>query len=169
MIRTAVSLGGAVSAYTGQNWGARKYGRIRRGTTMGALMAVGVSFLIAGLLFVLGKPVLSLFIEAEDPKVIDACVVVARDYLNAMLVGLFVLYLLHIYRCALQGMGDTVTPMVSGIVELLMRVGAVLLLPLFMGKAGVYFAELCAWIGAAVLLMTVYYIRIRSLPKADGT
>lgn len=169
MEMAAVSLGGAVSAYTGQNWGARKYGRIRRGTTMGALMAVGVSFLIAGLLFVLGKPVLSLFIEAEDPKVIDACVVVARDYLNAMLVGLFVLYLLHIYRCVLQGMGDTVTPMVSGIVELLMRVGAVLVLPLFFGQAGVYYAELCAWIGAAVLLMTVYYIRIHSLPKADVT
>lgn len=169
MEMAAVSLGGAVSAYTGQNWGACKYSRIRRGTTMGAVMAVGVSFLIAGVLFLLGKPVLSLFIEAEDPKIIEACLIVAQDYLNAMLVGLFTLYLLYIYRSALQGMGDTMTPMVSGLAELMMRVGAVLVLPLFFGQAGVYFAELCAWAGAALLLMAVYYIRIRSLPKADGT
>lgn len=169
MEMAAVSLGGALSAYTGQNWGARKYNRIRRGTHFGALAGVGVSFLIAGLLFVFGRPILSLFIEAEDTKIIQDCLNVAQDYLNAMLVGLFVLYLLYIYRSALQGMGDTVTPMVSGLAELLMRVGAVLVLPLFFGQAGVYFAELCAWAGAAVLLMAVYYMRIRSLPKADGT
>lgn len=168
MEMAAVSLGGAISAYTGQNWGARKFRRIRQGTHSGVWMAVLVSFVIAGGLFAAGRTVLSWFINAQDPAIIQDCLDVAQAYLHAMLVGLFVLYLLHIYRCALQGMGDTITPMISGVVELLMRVGAVLILPRFFQERGLYYAELCAWFGAAVLLMSVYYIRIRRLPREDA-
>lgn len=167
MEMASVSLGGALSAYVGQNYGAGKFRRIRQGVRVGAGITVAVSFVIAGLLFLFGRPVLSLFIESPDAKLISDCLDVAQNYLNAMLVGLFVLYLLHAYRCALQGMGDTVTPMVSGVVELLMRVGAVMILPMFIGEWGVYFAELCAWFGAMVLLVSAYYIRIRKLPDGD--
>ncbi|MFQ9889347.1 MAG: hypothetical protein ACLRWM_02040 [Streptococcus sp.] len=45
-------------------------------------------------------------------------------------------------------MGNTVIPMFSGIVELLMRVGIALFLPLFMGQEGIYYAEIVAWTGA---------------------
>lgn len=41
---------------------------------------------------------------------------------------LMVLYLLYVYRAALQGLGNTLVPMVSGFVELIMRVGAVVIL-----------------------------------------
>lgn len=169
MEMASVSLGGALSAYVGQNFGAKKFRRIREGVRVGARMTVVVSFLIAGLLFLCGRGVLSWFVNAPDAKLVNDCLDVAQRYLNAMLVGLFVLYLLHAYRCALQGMGDTVTPMVSGVVELVMRVGAVMILPMFIGEWGVYFAELCAWLGAMVLLVSAYYIRVRKLPDADLT
>lgn len=42
---------------------------------------------------------------------------------------LLILYMLHIYRNALQGMGDTIIPMISGIVELSMRISVALFLP----------------------------------------
>lgn len=168
MEMAAVSFGGALAAYTGQNWGAGKYQRIRQGTRQGAMMAVIVSFVIAAVLFVFGRPILSLFINAEDAATISDCLDVAQGYLNAMLIGLFVLYLLYIYRSALQGMGDTMTPMISGFAELAMRVSAVLILPLFFGAPGMYYAELCAWAGAAVLLMAVYYQKIKHLPKTDA-
>ena len=169
MEMASVSLGGALSAYVGQNYGARKYRRIREGVRVGAGITTAVSFVIAGILFLCGRGVLGWFVNAPDAKLVNDCLDVAQRYLNAMLVGLFVLYLLHAYRCALQGMGDTVTPMVSGVVELIMRVGAVMILPIWIGEWGVYFAELCAWFGAMVLLVSAYYIRVRKLPDADLT
>ena len=74
---------------------------------------------------------------------------------------LIILYLLHIYRSALQGMGDTLIPMCSGIAELVMRILIALLLPLIIGKEGIYFAETGAWLGAMVILIGAYRKRIR--------
>ena len=61
------------------------------------------------------------------------------------------------YRSALQGMGDTLTPMLSGLAELVMRTGAALLLPALIGYSGVFWAEILAWIGADLLLIPSYY------------
>ena len=61
-------------------------------------------------------------------------------------------------------MGDTVIPMISGAWELIMRVGAAMLLPLIIGQSGIYVAEVAAWAGAAVLLMLSYYKKERAFP-----
>lgn len=55
--------------------------------------------------------------------------------------------------------------MVSGVMELIMRVGCVLLLPGVIGQDGVFIAEVAAWTGAAVLLMAAYFVRERSFPQ----
>ena len=60
-------------------------------------------------------------------------------------------------------MGDTIIPMISGIVELCMRISVALFLPLLIGETGIYFAEVDAWLGAELILMITYYIRIRKL------
>ena len=67
------------------------------------------------------------------------------------------LYLLFVYRSTLQGLGNTFIPMISGFVELAMRVGSALLLPRLLGVYGIYTAEIAAWIGAAVLLIIFCY------------
>ena len=73
------------------------------------------------------------------------------------------LYLLFIYRSTLQGLGDTVIPMVSGSVELALRVGTALLLPALVGYWGVYLAEIAAWIGAGIFLIVGCYHRLRTV------
>ena len=60
-------------------------------------------------------------------------------------------------------MGDTLIPLLSGLVELGMRVGMIVLLTSVAGKYGVYVAEVSAWIGAAILLMIAYYWRIAKI------
>ena len=76
--------------------------------------------------------------------------------------------MLYMYRSALQGMGDTVVPMLSGIVELIMRIGIVLTLPAILGEYGIYLAEEAAWVGATVLLGVMYYVRVGRLSQAAG-
>ena len=60
-------------------------------------------------------------------------------------------------------MENTFIPMVSGIVELVMRIGIALILPLWIGQDGIYFAEVFAWGGAAILLYISYQVKIKKL------
>ena len=85
-----------------------------------------------------------------------------------MAAGLPMLYLLFVYRSTLQGLGDTVIPMVSGFVELALRVGAALLLPVLLGYWGVYIAEIAAWVGAGIFLIIGCYHRLKKINGRDG-
>ena len=62
-------------------------------------------------------PLLSLFIN-DEPELVEQVLTYGCRYLNVMSAGLFMLYLLFVYRSTLQGLGDTVIPMISGFVEL---------------------------------------------------
>lgn len=73
---------------------------------------------------------------------------------------LWVLYFLYVYRSALQGLGDTLMPMVSGMAEFVMRISAALIFPHFIGQDGIFFAEIAAWSGATVILCISYYVRM---------
>ena len=63
------------------------------------------------------------------------------------------------FRAAIQGMGNAVYPMLSGVSELICRLGAVLLLPKIMGQEGLFFTDPGAWI-LTMLLMVYGYRRI---------
>ena len=52
---------------------------------------------------------------------------------------------------SLQGLGEMTVPTLSGFAEMLMRMGAALVLPTFIGQSGVFFAEGAAWVCAAAL------------------
>lgn len=158
----ATSFGFSMATYAGQNLGAKKYRRICEGMRSALKMAVATSVIISAAMIAFGKPVLLLFISGEHGEVAQV-LDIAYTYLFIMCCLLSVLYLLHLYRSALQGMGDTVIPMVSGIAELTMRIGCALLLPIWLGQYGIYFAEIAAWAGAVVILVTFYYIRIHHL------
>lgn len=152
----AVSYGFAVSTYAGQNLGAHKFDRIRKGTHAAALTGVITAAVIAGLMFMFGGAIVGSFISGTSEEVALATGV-AKEFLFLMSACLPILYILHIYRSALQGMGNTVMPMVSGIVELVMRVGAAMLLPGLIGYQGVFWAEILAWVGADFVLVPSYY------------
>ena len=106
-----------------------------------------------------GGDSVSLFISGTPDEVAEAAKV-AYDYLVVMSVCLPVLYILHVTRSAVQGMGDTVLPMISGIAEFIMRTGGVLLLPAILNETGIYAAEVLAWAGADMILIPSYFITL---------
>ena len=156
------ALSSACSTFTGQNFGAKKLDRVKLGLRKSVQIATVMSIIIAAVILIWGRPMLKLFIE-DDPAIVEQVLVFGYRFLVFMGVGLFSLYMLFVYRSTLQGLGDTFIPMISGVVELVMRIGAALLLPLFIGEWGIYLAEILAWVGAAVLLIIGYYRRIRLL------
>ncbi|MGN0478190.1 MAG: MATE family efflux transporter, partial [Hominenteromicrobium sp.] len=160
----ATSFGYAVTTYVGQNLGAGLLDRIKRGMRSATWIALVTSLVITAAVLIFGRYAVALFISGT-PEEVALSTKVAVHYLNVMSVCLSVLYMLHIYRSALMGLGDTVMPMASGIMEFLMRVGVALILPIFLGEEGIYYAEVAAWAGAAVLLVTSYLVRIKKLTR----
>lgn len=152
----AISYGYAVTTYVGQNYGAAKADRIRKGVNTASVLAVGTSIVIAGLMFALGRKITMLFISADSAELVAAAGNTAYLYLCVMSAFLPILYLLYVYLAAIQGLGNTVIPMISGVVEFVIRVE----ISLFIGyngyENGIFAAEVAAWIGAMVYLYANY-------------
>ncbi len=153
----AVSFGYAISTYVGQNVGAGEYKRLKSGHVAALVVSVATSLIITAAMLVFGKTFIGMFLSGT-PEEIEAAGAVAWRYLLFMSLALSALYLLYVYRSALQGMGNTVIPMLSGILEFALRTGMVLGLTAVIGSDGIFWAEISAWIGAAVLLGISYYV-----------
>ena len=159
------SLGNAVGTFAGQNLGAGRLDRVRLGMRRAAQLAVLFGVIVAAVMLLFGKGLISLFLTDVDAVKVAETLEVAYLYLAVMSFGLPMLYLLFGYRTTLQGIGDTFIPMVSGFVELVMRILCAVALPMFLGEWGIYIAEIAAWVGAAVLLIWGYYHRMNQLEK----
>jgi Na+-driven multidrug efflux pump len=163
------ALGNAAGTFTGQNFGAGKMDRVRKGLRRSAQIGFALALTVGGIMALFGRPILSLFIR-DEAELAGQVLAIGFDFLRTMAAGLPMLYLLFIYRSTLQGLGDTVIPMVSGFVELALRVGTALLLPMLLGYWGVYLAEIAAWIGAGIFLIIGCYHRLRvTAPGSGGT
>ena len=55
--------------------------------------------------------------------------------------------------------------MISGVAEFIMRTGSAMLLPLVLGSEGIFYAEILAWLGADVILITSYVVQMRRLRR----
>ncbi|MEG0275957.1 MAG: MATE family efflux transporter [Coprobacillus sp.] len=158
----AISFGYAITTFNSQNYGAKHYERMKTGVFQANLLSLGTSLIISILMFIFGQQILMLFISGNANEV-KTVLDIAFKYLSMMALCLPILYILHTYRSALQGMENTFLPMLSGIIELFMRVGIALLLPLYIGQDGIYFAEVFAWGGAALMLYLCYKVKINHL------
>lgn len=161
----AISYGFALTTYVGQNYGAGKIKRITKGVHTGVMIGVTTAAVISAVMFLLGKVIVGAFISSEDPKEAAAAVKIAYHYLSIMSAFLPILYLLHIYRSSLQGLGDTVMPMVSGAAELVMRITTIIFLPKLIGTEGLFWAEVLAWAGADIVLISSYYVETARIKK----
>ncbi|MDO4460053.1 MAG: MATE family efflux transporter [Clostridia bacterium] len=150
-------VGTAVATYVGQNYGAGDIPRTKLGVRKGFFIALGLSAILAAIMTVFGKNLLALFVSAGETAVIGD----AYTYVFVCSCMIWSLGMLFVYRSALQGMGDTIVPMFSGFLELGLRIGVVFLLPKSFGFYRISFAEVSAWLGAALMLFAAYLIRMR--------
>lgn len=151
--------GGAVEAsiatFVAQNYGAKLYSRVKHGVTVARRMMLISAFVIMVFVLVFGRTLLGLLIAGEQGQ-IDAVLDIGQRQLAVMTLGMPVLCMLFLYRSSLQGIGNSLMPMLSGFLELFMRIASVLLLPFMLGIWGVYLADAIGWIAAALQLFIAY-------------
>lgn len=159
------ALGVAMSTYGGQNIGARKVERLSPG--LRAAMIIGSIYSIFSLLVIwlLGKPLLTLFVEATEVEIIN------NAYLFMMINVAFFIPLagVNIFRLMIQGMGYSKMAVFAGVSEMIARgvVGAWLVPAL--GYIAACFASPIAWIMADLFLIPAYYAIVHHLKKWGTT
>ncbi|MCR2826344.1 MATE family efflux transporter, partial [Microbacterium sp. zg.Y909] len=162
------SLGLAVSMYVAQNFGARRPDRIRRGVVQAVWMSIAASVVVGALLVVFGSGVVRLFVgEGADAVVGLAALMLVINGVSYSLLGV-----LFVVRGALQGLGHALIPTVTGVIELVMRVVAAVVLGGLIGFAGVAWSNPLAWFGAVVLLVPAYireHRRLAGMPVLPDT
>lgn len=158
------SLEGAVGTYSGQNSGAGKYDRIRHGIRAATLLSMAFAVFTIILTFAAAPHLIRLITGNSDAEALRMGVYALRC--TAFLLP--ALHILFIFRAALMGMGDSVTPMLSGFAELGMRLFSVFVLPPYIGYTAACIADGLGWIGAALLLVGVYCIAIRKRGKLSA-
>lgn len=145
-----ITIGFAISAFTGQNFGAGKLDRIRRGTKAASVMALCSALLLGTVLLFFAEPLAKLMLTGQEAV---GCTVV---YLKFLALFLVLLNLLFVFRSCVQGMGKPAVPMCSGFVEMAIRICVITSgLPMF-GFAAAVYAEGAAWIGALFLNLVSY-------------
>ena len=78
------------------------------------------------------------------------------------------LAMIFLYRNALQGLGEGLVPMLSGVIELVCRFVAIALLQKPLGYQGICLADPAAWVGAGIPLMITYIIWKHKKIKLHG-
>ena len=147
----ASTAGNAMSAYTSQNFGAKEYGRIKEGLFV-CLGISAASYLVFGSLMVFIPARLAGFLLYGKDQIALVC-----DFLPRCGIMMIFVDTLFVVRSAVQGMGKPMLPMISGILEMVLRV---LTISLFIGRIGftaTAYAEISAWIGALAVNAYAFY------------
>ena len=163
----ASSYGYAMSTYSGQNMGAARYDRIGKGLRAANLIGAATALLMSAIMVFLGKPVLGCFLTG-DSVTVEGAMRIGYHFLLVLALFFPFLYILYVTRSCIQGMGNSLLPMISSIVQLVMRTGCALLLPALIGESGVFYGEVCAWLGADLLLAFSYFYCMRKFRTAAG-
>ncbi len=159
------TIGITMATYCGQNLGAKKPDRIKKGLVQASMLAVGYS--VAGFFIAkyLGSYIGLLFIDSSETQVLA----LAQQFLDTCAWFYPVLSLLFVFRNALQGVGYSFTAMTAGIFELAARsVGGLV----FVNKWGwnaACFVNPAAWISADILLIPACIIVLGKLGKKMGS
>ena len=159
---TAISLGLALATFTAQNYGAGDKVRVRKGVRTGLILSLLASFAVSALTVPGGRWLLQLFI---DPSTADGpqALAIGERYLFFMSMFLSILFPIHIYRNALQALGDSMWPMISGVAETALRIAAGFIIAVFSMPQLLFYAEPAAWLFALVFNVLPYYRYRRKL------
>lgn len=154
----AQEFGNAFSLFVSQNFGAKKYDRIRKASGMAVKVSVGFCLVISVIVWIFAAPLVEIFLTDPQPAIVSAGV----NYLHiegAFYWGIGCLFLLYgLYR----GIEKPVMSLILTILSLGTRVALAYLLaprPQF-GINAIWWAIPVGWI-LADLTGYIYYLKIR--------
>ena len=141
VLQPGMSVGAALAAFTGQNVGAGKLDRAKKGYQSSAGIIILFSLIMLPVMYFGGEFIVRLFTKKEEINVITVGV-------NALRITCFfytAVGMIFVSRNFLSGAGDVNVPMIMAISEVICRVVFVLVLTSYVGFYGIWWATALNW------------------------
>lgn len=137
------TLSAALSTYSGQNYGAKKYDRLEQGYRKSMLLMTVFTLMILPIMQLFGREITSIFVDASETQVIDMGAMALR------ISSIFYVFLgvIYIVRGVLNGVGDSFFALLNGIVEVIGRFTVPIILTMipFIGLWGIWWSVGIVW------------------------
>lgn len=158
-----LAIGLSMATFTAQNWGAHLLTRIRRGVKYAFMMSTIISIFGFFLIRKIGADMIAMFIDTGKNSDNDIALIieVGKQYLVISTMFYFFFGLIFVFRNTIQGMGKPIIPLLSSIMELVVRAFSAIFLAEIIGYRGIMYAGPLAWFAAGLMVICgyVYYIR----------
>ena len=155
------NIGVAMATYCGQNIGARRLDRVRKGEWSAVKIMLVYFVFTALVIFPFADYMMELFVESGE----QAVVANAAKMMRISCYFYPALGMLTIFRYSIQGLDYSNLSMLSGVMEMIARCGVSLwLVPVF-AFTGVCFGDPVAWIFADMFLFPAFFLLYRHLKK----
>ncbi len=147
------AIGATMAPYSGQNMGAGKLDRVGKGLRDASLLGFVISAVLFVFVLLTGKQLSLLFLDTADAQV----VAYSYQFLVFTAAGYCLLVLVNAVRFTIQGMGFSVFAITSGVLEMIARSLAGLVVVPLIGYTGICLAHPMAWIFADAFLIPAFF------------
>ena len=153
--------GTTMATFSGQNYGAKRVDRIKKGLLTAVIINAGWIVLVQVMSWTVCPYLIKAITAVDVKEIIDNAVLYQRFdtsfYIIAAMITLF--------RNTLQGMGDHITPVISSGLELAGKVAIAFTLAPMMGYWGIIIAEPIVWAIMVIPLVISIIMRIRKTER----
>ena len=149
--QAVLTLAGALAAFCGQNIGAGRLDRVKKGVQFTMYTNIALGLLTFAAVYLFGNEMMRIFTKDID------VVAIGKEYL-LIIGGFFIVHgALNVYNGALRGAGDTLFPMITSLVCLwLIRIPLAYYLSSWLGRNGIWWA-IGISITIGLIVTFVYY------------
>ncbi|MFI3238295.1 MAG: MATE family efflux transporter [Lachnospiraceae bacterium] len=161
LMQVYIAMGAAVATYVGQNFGAGKIERIKKGVRQSVITGLILTVFLMLFSYYFAGPLTRVFVTDNADDVVE----IAKQYLHICLWFYPWLGMIFTYRNALQGLGNGFMPMMGGVAELIARALIVMIFFEELQFVAICMSEAIAWVSALIPLIPYYYYYTRKLTK----
>ena len=151
---TVGTLANSMATFTGQNHGAKRYDRIKTALRKVLFLDFGIATFMIALIYLFGELITKLISGSSNPELIET----ATFYLKFDLPFYYVLAILLIVRCTLQGLGSKITPLVASLIEMALKALTAGVLVKLFGYLGIAMCEPIIWSVCAVYILAAFFM-----------
>lgn len=154
---SSLSLGAAANTFTAQNYGAGNIKRMEAGVRSSLKILILLALAVTTIVLLTREYLLQIFI---DPAETDAelALQIGKNLLTIIACGMIILYLLNVFRCIVQGFGNSVYSMVSGILEAAARVVVAKLAMVSASTKLLFFTEPLSWTAGVIFIICAFFV-----------
>ncbi len=155
------ALGQTMAPYAGQNIGARKLDRVGKGLRAACIIGFIVSGLMVIVVKLFGGQLTMLFLDEKDPVIMQN----STQFLIIVSAFYCLLTLVNTVRFTIQGMGFSSLAIIAGVMEMIARgIAGMLLVPVF-GYLGACYSSPLAWLFADAFLIPAFFFCKRKVAR----